>query len=340
MTSVQPHLNDAHAAPLNPALDDDTAGDMPSVAHVAHPDVCPAESSARSFGYRLRTAREARGEELEACAHGLRLPLRVLRQLEAGTYDGTDSKIYLASYITAYARHLGIDAAEVQGELGRIRLIEPPLVATGGVSRSRFLLDRYTTAATYVVLTAVFVVPMVWLGMRGSLDRDLSRMAPLDAAPVAQQDVRPASATSVATAPVMASAPRLTVAPIQEQQSLMASMAPFPTLDSNPSIAAPTVSAAADGNGEGSHSVSLDLSAASWVEVIGEDGSRLEYGLLPAGSSRTYRSSQPLDVRIGNAGGARLSIDGKAVALGDFQHANVARLHVLIEDDKASAASL
>jgi len=86
--------------------------------------------------------------------------------------------------------------------------------------------------------------------------------------------------------------------------------------------------------------VSLNISAASWVEVTGKDGSRMEYGLLPAGSSKTYRSDQPLDVRIGNASGAQLSIDGKAVALSDFQHANVARFRVLIEDGKASAASL
>ncbi|HEY9511739.1 MAG TPA: RodZ domain-containing protein [Rhodanobacter sp.] len=338
MTPVQPHLNDADATSLDPVFDDATAqGDLPA-PRAAHIDLCSTESSARSFGHRLRTAREARGEELDTCAHVLRLPLRVLRQLEADTYDGTDSKVYLASYIKVYARHLGIDAAEVQGELDRIRQIEPPLVATGGISRSRFLLDRYTTAATYVVLTAVFVVPMVWLGMRGSLDRDLSRMAPLDAAPVAQQDVRPAPSASVVAAPTVSSTPRVAVAPVQEQQSLMASMAPFPSLDGN-IAAAPVVPSAPDVNGEGGHRVSLNLSAASWVEVIGKDGSRMEYGLLPAGSSKTYHSDQPLDVRIGNASGAQLSIDGKAVTLSDFQHANVARLHVLIEDGKASATS-
>jgi cytoskeleton protein RodZ len=211
------------------------------------------------------------------------------------------------------------------------------LVATGGISRSRFLLDRYTTAATYVVLTAVFVVPMVWLGMRGSLDRDLSRVAPLDATPVAQQDVRPASTTSVAAAPA-ANAPAAAVLPVQ-QQPLMASRAAFPSLEANPA-AAPAVQAPADVSGEGVHSVGLSLSAASWVEVIGADGARMEYGLLPAGSSKVYRSAQPLDVRIGNASGAQLNIDGTAVALGDFQHANVARLRVLIADGKASAASL
>ena len=337
MTSAQPPLNNSPSS-VDAAHENSVPHGDVCTDRLAHIDLRAEESSAGSFGERLRTAREARGEQLDDCARALRLPVRVLRQLEADTCDGTDSKIYLASYISSYARYLDVDAGHVQTELDRIRQIEPPLVATGGVSRSRFLLERYTTAATYVVLTAVFVVPMVWLGMRGSLDRDLSRMTPLDAAPVAQQDARPASATSVVKAPAL-NAPAVMLAPAQEQQSLMASMAPFPGLGDSVA-AAPAVPAAPEISGAGDHSVNLSLSTASWVEVIGKDGSRLEYGLLPAGSSRTYRSNQPLDVRIGNATGAQLSIDGQQVALSDFQHANVARFRVLIEDGKASAASL
>jgi cytoskeleton protein RodZ len=132
-------------------------------------------------------------------------------------------------------------------------------------------------------------------------------------------------------------APRI-APPVAQDQPLMASMAPFPGLET----ATPTapVTPAVESNGSGDHSVSLNLSAASWVEVIGQDGSRMEYGLLPAGSSKTYRSDQPLDVRIGNASGAQLSIDGQVVALENFRRANVARLRVEIADGKAAAASL
>jgi hypothetical protein len=76
------------------------------------------------------------------------------------------------------------------------------------------------------------------------------------------------------------------------------------------------------------------------VEVIDKSGTRLEYGLLPAGTSKTFRSDQPLDVRIGNATGATISIDGQSVAMDDFRHANVAHFRVQMQDGKASAASL
>ncbi|MEW9623320.1 helix-turn-helix domain-containing protein [Rhodanobacter geophilus] len=290
-----------------------------------------------AFGSRLRAAREARGLELETCAHALKLPLRILRKLEQGEYAGIDSRVYLASYIGKYAQHLGIDEVAIQSELARIRQVEPPLVATGGISHSRFLLDRYATAATYVVLTLVFAVPTIWFGVRSTLDRDLSHLTPLDASPVAQQDAQAKAPGKPGAQPVapVAKAP----APQSAQdQPLMASMTPFPNLGDDgmqpPKVAAPAADAA------GGHSLTLSLSADSWVEVIGQDGTRLEYGLLPAGTSKTWHSDQPLDVRIGNVVGAQVSIDGQPVALDGFRHANVAHFRMQIADGKAAAASL
>ena len=288
-----------------------------------------------SFGARLRAAREARGRDLDACASALHLPGRVLRQLEADAYEGMDSRVYLASYLRSYGAYLGVEAAAIEQELERTRHAEVPLVVTGGVSRSRFLLDRYATAATYVVLTAVIVVPMIWLGVHGTLNRDLSNLAPLDSAPVAQQEI----ATKIATpaAQLHLSTPGVVV-PMVNEQPLMASMAPFPNL-SYDTAPEPTTSTQASQTPEGDHRLNLTLSAPSWVEVVGSDGARLEYGLLPAGSSKTYYTDQPVDVLIGNASGANLSLDGNPVALADSRNSNVARLRVQIDDGKASVAT-
>lgn len=278
-----------------------------------------------SFGSRLRAAREARGWDIETCAHTLKLPARVLRQLEADQRSDLDYAVYLASYITKYARHLGLDEDAIQAELAGLRGAAPTLIATGGVSHSRYLLERYATAATYVVLTAVIVVPMIWLGVRGTLDRDLSHLSPLDATPVAQQDApaRPGSGAMPAAKPA---------ARIPEQQPLLASMAPFPGLDSASLTAEKPVASTAvpppTAPLAGGHSLGLKLAQASWVEVVAADGSRLEYGLLPAGAVRTWQSDQPLDVRIGNVGGAQVTIDGEEVSLDPFRHANVAHFRV------------
>lgn len=308
------------------------------IDHVADP----------GFGSRLRAAREARGYTVEACGQALRLPTRLIRQLEAGEYGGIDYQVYLAGYLTKYGRYVGVDEEAIQVELGRMSPRQPDLVVTGGVSHSRYLLERYVTAATYVVLTAVIVVPMVWLGVRGTLDRDMARLAPLDAAPVAQQDApAPASSSSL----VAATTESKPVAPAPEthaedQQPVLASMAMFPPLDRSAAksplatAAAPASAPAPDaGNGVGAHGLTLSLPSASWVEVTASDGSRLEYGILPAGTQKSYRSDKTLDVRIGNAAGAQAAIDGQPVEIDTFRRANVARFRVDIHDGKAAPVS-
>ncbi|MFK2875856.1 helix-turn-helix domain-containing protein [Rhodanobacter hydrolyticus] len=339
MNNMQPSQSgqDPAAPDLFAQQDGNTEASFAMVVQ-ADPDV--------AFGNRLRAAREARGLELGACAHALRLPLRILRKLEHGEHDGIDSRVYLASYIGKYSQYLGIDDTAIQAELARAHHVEPALVATGGISHSRFLFDRYATAATYVVLTLVIAVPTVWFGVRSTLDRDLSHLTPLDASPVAQQDTQQVAAPAKSTAPTLvAKAPD---AQPSDDQPLMASMAPFPSMD-NGSLASPKASVPAPAEsagataatvGTGGHSITLSLTAASWVEVVGQDGSRLEYGLLPAGTSKTWRSDQPLDVRIGNADGAQMSIDGQPVALDALRHANVAHFRMQIAAGKATAAVL
>lgn len=304
-----------------------------------------ATSLPESFGARLRAAREARGLDIESCGQALRLPVRVLRQLESGDYAGIDYQVYLAGYLAKYGRHVGVDEAAIQAELGHLKPAEPTLVATGGISHSRYLLERYARAATYVVLTAAIVVPTIWLGVRGTLDRDVSHLAPLDAAPVAQTETIPAVAGSVgatslaqATSAPPPAKPTVSTAD-QDQQPLLASMAPFPSLgnsDNTPS----RDSAKPESIGEGAHSLVLNLPSASWVEVTTQDGSRLEYGLLQAGTSKTYRSDKPLVVRIGNAAGAQVMLDGQPIALDGFRRANVAHFKVELRDGKATPAGV
>lgn len=335
MTNVNQDMY-GHDAGLSPAANPAAAASLP--------DLIPSPHGARdstpmpeSFGAQLRAARETRGLDLDACASALHLPARVLRQLEADAYEGMDSRVYLASYLRSYGGHLGVESATIEHELERIRHTEVPLVVTGGVSRSRFLLDRYATAATYVVLTAVIVVPMIWLGVHGTLNRDLSNLAPLDSTPVAQQEI--ATKVAAPAAQLHLNTPGMVV-PMVNEQPLMASMAPFPSLsyDTAPG-STPTTSAQPTPSVAGDHRLNLTLSAPSWVEVVGSDGARLEYGLLPAGSSKTYYTDQPVDVLIGNASGANLSLDGNPVALADSRNSNVARLRVQIDDGKASVAT-
>ena len=61
----------------------------------------------------------------------------------------------------------------------------------------------------------------------------------------------------------------------------------------------------------GSHTLSVSLAAASWLRVA-VDGNVTIEGTFPAGTQRTFRGKYAL-IRIGNAGGVRVLVDGKSI---------------------------
>jgi len=304
----------------------------------------PEHSGQPSFGLRLRTAREAKGLSRADVAQRLRLPLRLIARIEDDDYTGIDEGVYLRGYLSSYSRMVDVPIVAAE-TVAAAHMRAAPLVATGKVSRSRYLFDRYSVSATYLILTALIVVPAVWLATHGGLEQNLARTTPLDsptttvALPAGQADAsaagdakqesssdQPASPSDDATTTVAAVEP-----PKQEQMPVVASMTPFATQSAS-TPAAPTAETSVVHAQTGAHSLTLKLSAASWVEIVGADGSKLEYGLLPAGAEKSYASDGPLSVRLGNADGTEVIVDGKPLDLAPFRRANVARLRVFGAD--------
>lgn len=296
-----------------------------------------ARSASTVLGTRFRASREAQGRTLEECGRALKLPVRLLRQLEAGDYAGIDYGIYLRSYLTKYARHLGVPLEDIETVLQQQAPRQPALVSTGGVPRTRYLLERYAQAASYIVLTAIILVPVVWFGLRGGLGQRGATLLPLDSAPVgAHSGTKSAAGRTPQASSGNTSAG--TGQGSQAQQPLQASIAPFSAMhevDSDslkaPVPARPQAVAASQG-------LSINLNAPSWVQVTNGDGKRLEYALLPAGASRHYggNGAQTLNVSIGNAGAATVSLDGKPVDLSAYRHANVAHFQADLGDGTTS----
>lgn len=310
----------------------------------------PDEAKQPSFGQRLRTAREAKGLSRSDIAQRLRLPLRLIGRLEEDNYAGMEEGVYLRGYLSSYARLVGVPTVAAE-TIASQHTHAAPLVATGKVSRSRYLIDRYSVSATYLILTGLIVVPAVWLATHGGLEQNLARTTPLDSPAttiqIPAQTPIDSTATETAAADTAHNATTDTAAPPadttasvastdapKQEQPVVASMTPFTTQP-----AAPAQDAAASHVGNGAHSMSLKLTEASWVEILATDGSKLEYGILPAGAERTYSSDKPISVRLGNAEGAEVKVDGKTVDLAPFRHANVARLRVFGENGADAPAA-
>lgn len=294
-----------------------------------------------SLGCRLREGREARGLTIEDVASRLRLQTRLIQALEADDYSRIEHAIYLKGYLVSYARLVGLPVDIVAPALTTESRPAPPLIATGKISHSRYLYERYSVPVVYLVLTGLIVGPSVWLATHGGLEQNIARLTPLDAPVVTTIAVPPSSrsASSLSIGSVGRDAgdtlspeaedriatSAITSIPVPKpaDQPLMASLAPFPvSIPSAVLTDSETVPAA------GLHRLVLKLNEASWVEIIANDGHKLEYGLLISGTVRSYESVQPLSVRLGNASGAEVTLDGKLVDIAPYRRANVAHFRV------------
>lgn len=280
-------------------------------------------------GVQLRAAREALGLSVEDAGRKLRLPARVLRQLEADDFTGIDSPIYLRGYLRSYSGLLGVKLESMPTVDQQVAVQPLPLVTTGGVSHGRYLLQRYAVASTYLVITALIVVPILVLGLNGGLNRDFARLAPLDIEPSSAQITADANSTTSTTST------DTSIAGPKTEQPLRASMAPFLLLDSTTAqSAAPATDAAVTAPiaepvpvAAAGPQLRIQLVAPSWVEVIDSAGTRLEYALLPAGEYR-YSSELALKVLLGDSGSAKVRWNGEALNLAPYQSGNRAYFQV------------
>jgi len=327
----------ATATIASPDTDRTAAPDDMAAVPAASPDsVVEAPRKAHgSLGQRLRAAREAHGWSAEEVAGRLRLPSQTIHSLEAEQYERIGYGIYLRGYLTSYARLVDVPTILIEPVL-RERSHAPPLVASGTISHSRYLYQRYSVSALYLILTGVIIVPAVLLAMRASLQPDLAQVTVLEPAPApaaaAPDTVRVDSGEAASTSQsATAAAASPAAATGTTDTPLVASLAPFSALSRKEAPRADTAVVAA-----GTHSLKLALKESSWVEVVSASGEKLEYGLLPGGSVRSYASDKALEVRLGNCTGAEVEADGKPQDLTPYRHANVAHFKVFSAGESIS----
>lgn len=306
--------------------------------------IAPAEESA-SLGLRLRESRLARGLTVEDVAHQLKLPHTVIEALEAESFDRIGHGIFLRGYLAKYLQLLDLPQALAACVLDHREEL-PQLVTSGMVSRPRYLFDRYSGSALYLILTGVIIVPAVLLAMHVGLDARIAHIAPLDA-PTSGTQVTPAKDDAVThNVPVPEKATAVVgsddAADSSDMQAVMASMASFSAAPVK-STAQPTTAAPAPGEvaeaglpADGSHSLHLQLVESSWVEVVDGSGKQLEHALLAAGAARDYQSKNSLNVLLGNAAGASIRVDGKPRDLTPYLRGNVARFKLTDGDWKVA----
>jgi transcriptional regulator with XRE-family HTH domain len=158
-------------------------------------------------GERLRVEREHQQLALEDVAARTRIPLRHLRTIESGNYNGLPAATYSSGFIKTYAQLLGLEGQKLSEEFrGEMGVVSAPQFQSAPLE----LADPRRTPPAGLALLALLVAVLAGLGYlywRGSSDHpaELAANGPAEIA-------APAPATVPAPQPITAPA---STAPVQ-----------------------------------------------------------------------------------------------------------------------------
>ncbi|HMF09899.1 MAG TPA: RodZ domain-containing protein [Thermoanaerobaculia bacterium] len=255
------------------------------------------DSSALSFGEELRRERIIRDISLEEISQVTKISVRLLKALEDSNVRILPAPTFTRGFIRAYSRYLGIDPEEkVNAYLADLAgESKEPALPKKARPRSRFFRGRRSTAGT--IVGAVIAV-LVILGLIASPDRrqKLSRaasqerlVAPPKASPVVLKNVE----VSNEPTPVL-----------QQPVEHPAAAAALP--------ASPQVRMASEPADGPAITLVLEFAEDSWTKLEA-DGRTVLNGVVRHGQIRRFQARGGFRLSLGNAGGVRISVDGRAL---------------------------
>jgi cytoskeleton protein RodZ len=256
-----------------------------------------------SVGERLRNTREGQGRDIAEIAAEIRVQPRYIEAIEAGDLSALPGRFFTRSFVRQYAECLEIPASEIESDLERwlssASVDEPPSLqprnlptglapishmGAGRRQRSRVLGSLIALVAVIGGCAAVY---SFWLRTQ-----DSATLPTILPDPVPVEDVTPA--------------PPAMPPPAEETPDLPPAAAVSAGGIPEPASSAPSVS------GEGGP-LWFEMTATdeTWVRVSAGDRT-LYVGILENGDSRRFSGIEEAVLRVGNAGGLTISVNGGA----------------------------
>lgn len=261
------------------------------------------EATETTFGEELKRHRLLREVSLESIASATKISVRHLQELERGDTKRLPAPVFTRGFIRAYAGFLGLDAEEMVNaylsEIGAASRTHPP----GASARTtRGPSARMVVLAVVAAAVAILIAAGVWryahrarpAAVRPAQLPPVSLSPHIRLVPPASETAAPAPGAEVSAPGGASTAPAPAPAPVAARP------------ESSPAASAPA-SAAAD-----PLSLSVRLDADCWGEVFGDER-RLFSGIFRRGDDRTFEARKNFRVTFGNAGAARLSLNGRAL---------------------------
>jgi cytoskeletal protein RodZ len=280
-----------------------------------------------SVGETLRRARLEQGLDLCTVAARTRISARYLEAIESDDRKILPSGFFYKSFVDQYAKSLSLDTQEIDAEIDRVLRADEPLPLPGfesvvarNVPPVTFA-HRFHTRPSFapvatlaLVLAACSGVYAWWHEARWSMSfhgmiasvRGLAKPSLAKPGVVPHQsDVASAKMEGPAAQP---RAPQ----PSAPQQSLAEPVAVPVSLASETKPAVAEESAIAPPGAVSDYKVMLDLMAheATWLSVS-SDGKPVFSGILQANQTKSVGGKQFAKMRVGNAAGLEVRLNGK-----------------------------
>ena len=242
-----------------------------------------------ALGEEFRSAREARSLSLSDVAERLHIRSVYLAAIEDEEWHVIGAPVYVRGFMRTYARFLGLDPEAAVARFaqtvpaGTPAASTPRPAATAPSEKRGAERSSPSLAAILSIIVAVLVVLFV-----GYEFYQYRAGAPV-ATPLADSTSGPADTTVAAgddTTP-----------------------APDASADADGAAAVPAV--APSPAPAAKRGLTLHVTETSWLRVT-VDGTVVLEGTLPAGVSKSFKG-KVADVRVGNAGGVRIAVNGKAL---------------------------
>jgi len=227
-----------------------------------------------STGVEFRALRESRGLTVDGIASATRIPVRYIEAIDRDDLRALPPRPYLRGFVAAYGRELGLDPAETVARYFS-QLGPPP-------PEPLLVVDVPPDEPSYSRPWGIAVLALAALLIVPSLNRWRTSVEP----------PQPAVAGTTGTAPAAATA--------------SAGAAP-----------APAVPAATDRGaivqGPGELIVAMTFERPCWLSASA-DGTRIVYQTMEAGSTQVLKAQREITLRVGDAGAAAWTLNGRAQA--------------------------
>lgn len=303
-----------------------------------------------ALGETLRRERQRRNLDLETVSRELKISSRMLEAMEDEKFDRLPGGVFAKSFVRQYARFLGLDDEEMADEVQRMLQPAPEVPSVSGIPKSapapidvpriqswETLSDRRFRWSS--PLSSLALVVIVMLGCAGVYSwwqhgRHTTRTSIAAAAagitPPAQAQQPPAAAQAVQPAAVPAAS---TDAPAAQTPATQTTIAQTPAAQTTDAQQPAAPQPASQPNGDAARqdtapggglppqlpsnpnaAVRVELTADEPVWVLARsDGKYLFSGTLAPNQARTVEAEKVILLRLGNAGGVNITLNGKPI---------------------------